>query len=173
MKKIIFSLFVLPLFLLGYSANLNAQSSEKELDQAELMKQFTGTWTSEVGEDSTWTWAVIPFGEGYETNAKFQVKGETKGSWKGVMGFQEARKSVVICQMTLRGGIIRDVGKFVSDTKMVFDRYLARNPDRVRIKAEIEIITPDKYKVTFKNRGNNETWDGAEVSEFIYTRVNK
>ena len=34
-------------------------------------------------------------------------------------------------------------------------------------------ITPDKFKVIFKWRGGEQTWDDAEVTEFNFTRVKK
>jgi hypothetical protein len=66
MKKIIFPMLALSLIVLCSSISLNAQSSEQELDQVELMKQFIGTWVAETGKDSTVVWEAIPMGKGYE-----------------------------------------------------------------------------------------------------------
>ena len=171
MKKIIFPLFVLSLIILCFSMSLHAQSSEQALDQVELTKKFIGTWSAEIGQDSTIIWEVIPIGKGYEQNNHYKAKGETYFSTKGLMGFQGRYQNVVIYHMYPAGMISRDVSKFVSDTKFEGDRYASRNPNHVSSKYEINFITPDKFKMTSKYRGDKESWDNAVVTEMIWTRV--
>ena len=50
MKKIM-TLCISGFIALGFSMSLNAQSSEQDLDQVELMKQLIGTWEVESGVD--------------------------------------------------------------------------------------------------------------------------
>lgn len=173
MKKIIFSLLVLSLIGLCFSTNLHAQSSEQDLDQRELTKQFIGLWTNEIEGDSTVLWEVIPEGMGYIIKARLQAKGETYMSVNGLMGFQARDQIFVEYLMLPNGGIIRDVAKFVSDTKAKYDRYRPQNPNHVSEKIEVNFITPDKYKVTYKKRGMKETWDDAVVTERTYIRIKK
>ena len=172
MKKIIFSFLALWLIALSFSMSLHAQSSEQDLDQAELMKQFIGTWTTETGEDTTLIWEVIPSNKGYEVNASWQAKGETYSTTKGILGFAHSKQLVNWYHLWPSGGIARDLGKFVSDKKMIMERYWVE-PKHVTASAEFEFIAPDKYKAIFKWRGSSETWDDAVVTEYIYTRVKK
>jgi hypothetical protein len=172
MKKIIFSLLVLPLFTFCYSTNLNAQSSETDLDQAQLMKQFIGKWITETGEDSTQIWEAIPLENGYEVNVSWQANGETYQTGKGIMGFARQKKLVNWYHLWPYGGIARDVGKFVTDKTMTMERFTVDHK-HVLGSFEVNIITPDKFKVNMKWRGMKETWDDAEVTEWIYTRVKK
>jgi hypothetical protein len=171
MRKTIFSILNLSFITLCFSVSVNAQSSEKDLDQVELTKQFIGTWTVEIGQDSTILFEVVPHGKGYEQNNHWQAKGVTYMSTKGLMGFQENYQTVVLYHMWPAGGITRDVGKFVTDTKFKWDRFNPRNPNHVSSKVEINFITPDKFNVIFKTRGNKETWDDAVINEWIWTRV--
>ena len=70
-------------------------------------------------------------------------------------------------------GVIQSrVGKFVSDKKMIMERY-AIEPNHVTASFEIHFQTPDKFKWIHKLRGMKETWDDAVVTETIYTRVKK
>jgi len=172
MKKIIFSIFALSLIALCCSMNLHAQSSETDLDQAELMKQFVGKWITEIGEDSTVIWEIIPFAKGYETNLNWQAKGETYSSRTGIMGFTGEYRKVNWYILYSNGMIGRYLGEFVSDNKLIFKRF---NFDHTNVftSYEIDFITPDKYKVIAKSKGIKETWDDAEVTEYIYTRAKK
>ena len=174
MKKIIFSVLALLLIALFFSMSLQAQSTQQDLDQVELMKQFIGTWTEETGEDTTTVWEVIPFGEGYEDIIYWQAKGETYATaGKGLWGFSEKYQCFVHDFMYPDGSIDRDFAEFVSDKKMIGERFLDAKLGHASESYEINLITPDKYKWVHKWRGNNETWDDAVVTEYIFTRVKK
>ena len=172
MKKIIFPMLVLPLMALCFSMTLNAQSSEMDLDQVELMKQLIGTWTTETAVDSTYLWEVIPNNNGYEHNSYWQAKGETYRTAKGLMGFTWENQTVNNSILWTNGILTRDMGKFVSDKKMMWERFNAKH-NHIVGSFEIYFITPDNMNMIFKWRGMEETWDDAVVSEWTYTRVKK
>ena len=172
MKKIIFPMLVLPLMALCFSMTLNAQSSETDLDQVELMKQFIGKWICETGEDSTAIWEIIPSNAGYQINYSRQADGETYLTSQGIMGFARSKQLVNWYHLLTGGGIYRDVGKFVSDKKIIMERY-AIEPNHVMASFEIYFQTPDKFKWIHKKRGMKETWDDAVIIEIAYTRVKK
>ena len=172
MKKIIFPMLVLPLIALCFSMNLQAQSSETDLDQVELMKQFIGKWITETGEDTTLIWEVIPSNKGYESNISWQAKGETYLTTQGILGFARGKQLVSLYHLWPEGGIGRDIGEFVSDNKMITERY-AIEPKHVMATMEFNFITPDKFKEIVKGRGMKETWEDAVVTEYIWTRVKK
>jgi len=172
MKKIIFSIFALPLIALCCSMNLQAQSSEQDLDQVELMKQFIGTWTAEWGVDTTASWEIIPSDKGYEENIYWKAKGEIYNTAKGIIGFTWEYKKVNMYTLWQDGYISRDLGEFVSDKNIIWERW---NADHNHVVATMEVTfqTPDKYTMIFKSRGVEQTWDDADVSEWIWTRVKK
>jgi len=172
MKKIIFPMLVLPLMALCFSMNLNAQSSETDLDQVELMKQFIGTWKWEWREDSTVIWEIIPSNVGYESNISWQAHGETYSTSQGIMGFAQNKQLVNWYFLLRGGGIYRDVGKFVSDKKLTGERFTVDHK-HVTTSYEMYFQTPDKFKWVAKSRGMKETWDDAVVIEVTYTRVKK
>ena len=70
------------------------------------------------------------------------------------------------------GMVARDFGEFVSDKKMIMERFNAAHT-HASTSLEITFITSDKFNVIAKQRGNSETWDDAVVNEFTYIRVNK
>ena len=94
MKKIIFSLFFLPMLIICFPFDLNAQSSETDLDQVELMKQFSGKWAAEWRKDSTWLWEITPSNKGYVHTFYLQVKGKTVLTYGGIIGFGDEYRNV-------------------------------------------------------------------------------
>ena len=172
MKKIIFPMLVLPLMALCFSMTLNAQSSQQDLDQVELMKQFIGTWTTETGVDSTALWEIIPSDKGYVDNVYWKTKGETYSTGKGIIGFTWEYQTVNMYALSQDGYLSRDMGKFVTDKKMMWERFTADHK-QVLASWELNFITPDKFTLIFKYRGMEQTWDDAEVTEYNFTRVKK
>ena len=156
---------------LCFPMNLHAQSSETDLDQAELTKQFIGTWTVKIGGDTTVVWEIIPHNKGYEFNYSWQADGKTYLTAKGIMGFT-SDQTVNMLTLWPNGWIARNFGNFVSDNKITFERYDSHH-SHVWALMEIIFQTPDKFKVISKDRGDKETWDDAEVNEWTYTRVKK
>jgi hypothetical protein len=152
--------------------NLNAQSSENDLDQVELIKQIEGTWIWEIGEDSTATVKFIPFEEGYEIVANFQARGETYSRGKGIVGFSGEDQIIVMYWLWSNGRLIGDFGKFVTGTQINWERYTADHK-HVLCKYETKFINPDKFVNTWRCRGMKDTWDGVEPVEQVLTRVKK
>ncbi len=162
MKKIS-ALFIAGLITLCFSMNLHAQSSDKPLDQQELMKQFIGTWTAENGVDSTLLWEILPYGNGYDQVLSWQAKGETFRTLKGVIGFTWQHKMVNMCYVWDNGILTQDLGKFVSEKKITLERATS---DHATVVAtyEMNFITPDKFDMIFKY---------VNVTEWTFIRVKK
>jgi hypothetical protein len=170
MKKIS-ALFIAGLITLCFSMSLHAQSSENSLDQAELMKQFVGTWANEFGEDSVVLWKMTPYGNGYEIFVNWKAKGESYNTAKGIAGFTAKKQKVnwfTLFQES--GGLSRDLGEFVTEDKFVMERYNFDH-SRILMKQELIFLTPDKTKLKNKRRGKSGTWDDAVVFEDTYIRV--
>ena len=172
MKKIITSFFALLLIALCFSMNLQAQSSEQDLDQVELMKQFIGKWISETGEDSTAVWEIIPLGKGYEQNIYWKAKGETYRTDKGIIGFTRNGYVGMLFLWSPNGNLSRDYGKFESDKKITMERFNLKHT-HVYSTFDFHFITMDKIKMIWKSRGTKESWDDAVVSEWMWTKVKK
>ena len=172
MKKIIKSFFA-GLMILYFSANLQAQSSQQDLDQVELMKYFIGTWEAEMGQDSILIWQVKTTpGKGYEHTGYWKIKGEVNYYGQGLMGFNWGNQHVIWSHMYSHGLIIRDVGQFVTETKLVTKRFTLEHEHATRI-IEMNILSPDKYKAVHKIRGMQDDWENVKIMEEVWTRVKK
>ena len=167
MKKIS-ALCISGFIALGFSMSLNAQSSGKDLDQGELLKQFIGTWNAEIAKDTSITWEAIPVGKGYESIITWKANGEPYRTAKGICGFAMGGKKVNMFNLFPNGSIERAFGEFVSENKIVMEGY---NYDHSKIlaKYEINFPTPDTWNAKVKMKGSTGTWD--VVINYSYVRI--
>jgi len=169
MKQII-SLLLTVLITLLFFAKLQAQTIHQNLDQVELMKKLTGSWRIETGKDSTEIFKVVPFQKGYEQYLQYQTKGKTYATDKGIIGFSSDYQTVLLDFLSPNGILRRYSGKFISEQKIVFERYNETHSTILAI-VELSFQTPDTIKEIFKLKGDKDSWDEAEVWERILTRI--
>ena len=169
MKKSI-TIFLCLSLVFSVSLTISAQSSGMDLDQVELMKQFSGTWKTEIGEDTTFIWEIIPFGKGYEAIGNYKAKGEIYSTKKSIFGFANKMKKVNMFHLYQGGDITRALGEFVSENKIVME-FLNFDHSMILAKWESSFSTPDKFKITYNWKGGAETWVDTNVTEFNFIRV--
>jgi arsenite methyltransferase len=174
MKKIS-TLFISGLIALCFSMSLNAQSSQQDLDQAELMKQFIGiigTWGSDKSYEKTSLTEIIPSHQGYEMITYKKATGVNLWTGKAIFGFDQEYQMVIMFSLTrigMLGG--RFVGKFVSDKKLTMESDFS-NPTRMTETFELSFLTPDKFDLILEwGHGEPETWDVANVEKSTYKRI--
>jgi hypothetical protein len=135
------------------------------------MKYYLGTWEAEMGKDSILIWEVkSTAGTGYEHKAYWKIQGEIKFYGQGILGYNWGKQKLIWSHMYSDGGIVRDVGQFVTRTKVINERY-APIQDHVVSIIEMDILGPDKYKAVHKWRGMKDSWDDASITEEVYIRV--
>lgn len=157
-------MLTLSFLILCLSENLNAQSSETNLDQVELMKQFIGKWTAEWRNDSTWLWEITPSNKGYVHTFYLQVKGKTVLTYGGIIGFGDEYRNANLFILNPNGYTTMDIGGFVSDNKYVGERFFPQDLKTVLETWECTFITPDKWTAIRKVKGMKD-------GELIYIRV--
>lgn len=172
MKKVS-ALFIAGLITLCFSMSLHAQSSQQDLDQVELMKQFIGEWKHDSGNDSVFYWSYSPYGKGYLVKAKWQAKEETYNEAQGISGYTNNYKRINLFILWQDGTMVRDLGQFVAQDKVVMERFTANHQFNYAI-WEWTFLTPDKAKFVYKRRKRgDENWDNATITESIFERVKK
>ena len=123
-----------------------------------------------MGKDTTEMWEVLPFEKGYEQFIYYQAKGKTYSTDKGIIGFSSNYQTVSLDFLNPNGVLRRYSGKFISDKKIVFERYDESHTTILAL-VELDFQTPDKIKEIFKWKGYKETWDEAEVWERILIKI--
>jgi predicted methyltransferase len=149
--------------------SINAQSSQQDLDQKELMKQFIGTWKSRDWF-KTYLTEIIPSDQGYEMITYKKGTGVNLWTWKKIIGFDQEYQTAIMFTLT-RLGVVGQwyVGKFVSDKKLTMEMLIADYPEW-RSTLELSFLTPDKFDWKTKwEDGEPETRDN--VYTYRYKRI--
>jgi hypothetical protein len=96
MKRVyLFTLSVV--FILLCTNGIQAQTTQTGLNQAELMKQFIGTWENETNKDTVYTAEFKPYGSG---GMEFKLTSVTQGkTWlevKQLWGYDKKSDKIVV-----------------------------------------------------------------------------
>ena len=155
MKKSIGILLSL-LLMFNLAPNLSAQTTDEELDQAELLKQLIGTWESEALGDTVISLLISPHNNGLYGVQENRVHGNTIGTYKVSIGLSDDKKMIIQTYLGPDGTIVLDLGKFVTKNTFVIDRY--RGNTTHAMAQGIWEISPNSFKISFKVRGEGMTW---------------
>lgn len=163
MKKI-HSTIGIAVFILVCSAGMHAQTTRIKLNQVELMKQFIGTWQSNVGKDSVDVREWQNYGKAYMMITYQLVKGQ-KGS-QGIcnIGFDPEEGNFKGFKIGLDGKYVDWIGLFTSEK--VFTIYGTKNfkPGSYG-KYTFSFESPDIYTTTNYNK------DGVVIWVHKFTKV--
>lgn len=85
--------------LLSCAINMQAQSTKIQLNQAELMKQFIGTWKGEVGKDTIVIGVNNPFGQGLDCTSEIITRGRTLNSVRQLFGYDIKNDKFIIAEL--------------------------------------------------------------------------
>ena len=141
MKKTLNIILSLLIFV-SFSLCVSSQSSQKGLDQVMLAKQFLGIWKTEVGNDIILIMEVVPSGEGLDMTIDYKSQGKTYATGCSVLGFTVKKESLVICNVYPSGNIVHDIGKFVTEKKLVMERFFPDQPNHAVVMANSSNPTP-------------------------------
>jgi hypothetical protein len=157
-------------FLLLSSNGIQAQTTQTQLNQVELMKQWIGSWKCEVAKDTTNTAEVISFGNvgAIEQNWTSFVKGKIINEKKAIWGYDRKNDKYIVVEISKNNeGINLSARWFTSKNTIVtipFE-YLS-NPEKATTKRVSEIKSPDLFiSTTIENNKQGRT--------VTYTRVGK
>ena len=170
MKRTLNLLLSLLIFI-SFSLNVSAQSEPNELDQAKLLKQWEGTWESSIGEDSIILFKVSTMGNGFVMKGEWKAHGETYYSTIGIMGLINENSTIVMHAMWQNGAMASEYGRFVSESKMVAERFREGQPHHAVLISETEFVDPDTVKMVYYMRGQNITWEPLGEARWTFTRV--
>lgn len=141
------SMFVV--FLLFCTNEIQAQTTQNNLNQVELMKQFIGTWKKEVGKDTTVIFEVNFFkNDGMEIKSKTINKGKIIYEGRSLQGYDKKSDKYI------NVGIEEEYPPAISFysiwfsseniCELSFDVGLS-NPEKVTIKSKIEFKSTDLF----------------------------
>jgi hypothetical protein len=140
---------IIALFLFFSVKGIQAQAQETKLNQAELMKQFIGTWKN-IENDTTFIWECKSFGSALEFTIKTETEGKVTIDAKSLLGYDKENDRLIeavidpespeiyLCPswFTSRNSFIQILWKDMAD------------PDNADFKWAIEFTNPDSFVIT-------------------------
>jgi hypothetical protein len=145
MKKF-YSVTMIAVFILLCTNVIQAQTTQPELNQVELMKQFIGTWKYDTNKDTVYTADFKPYGNG---GLEFSLKGVTKGKvWldmKELWGYDKKRDKIVVAGLMKDSpNIMLQAAWFTAKNKYEqVPLEFASDPEHAGFKVLFELKLPD------------------------------
>ena len=160
-------------FLLScLSLNLHSQPLQNELDQVKLAQQLIGTWEAKTGEDSIMLWTVTPaFGKGLIQKLEWKANGKVFNEAVSVLGFSDDSRTIFMTWVWFGGDMTIDVGRFVSEKKLVMERIRQSSPMHAVALEEMDFSTPNMCMYTHSQRGRNITWEPVWEFSPQFTKI--
>jgi hypothetical protein len=155
-------------FLMGISLHLHAQP-EKTLDQAELLKQFLGTWKAEISPDTFIISEITPCGKGFHQSIQVLAKEEAFYSGEGITGFTSDKRGIISVDLTEDGIINIQKGRFVSENKLLLEDFGA-GQDHASALIEIEFGAESLIQRN-KWRGKSLSWDVDWMDPMTFKKI--
>jgi hypothetical protein len=140
-----FLLSTLTVVFLLFCANITqAQTTPTKLDQVELMKQFIGSWGSDISNDTSCFWEIKSFGTGFEGYFKFVTKGKIVSEGKELWGYDKSVDKCILSEMIEGMDIALYTTWFTSKNICNMFPYVdISNPEKASSKWVVEFPSPD------------------------------
>ena len=160
------------MLMFGFYLNLSAQSSEDELDQVELLKQFIGTWETEIGVDSIIRFVCTPFGAGLYLHMEWKANGTAYYAAHSVLGFDSNRETIIMSHVWQGGNTAQEIGQFVTEKKLMMERFGPDQPNHAVALSELDFSQPNVIVWTMLVRDSQITWNPVDTYKWIWSKVN-
>jgi hypothetical protein len=167
MKKLCLT-SVIAVFLLFLSTGIQGQTTQPQLNQLELSKQFLGNWTGEMGKDTTVFCEYKLFGTGMEDYYKAITNGKIFLSEKGLWGYDKKNDKNIHAQLWDPSSRL-DINVWWFTSKNICEgvqyQYIS-NPENASLKWKLEFKSSDSMIMT-------TTLNSKVVSTMAFTREKK
>jgi hypothetical protein len=140
----------------------STQTTQTKLNQVELMKQFIGTWKSELGKNTIYIVENKPFGNGMDCNVQIISNGVVNDSVEQLFGYDKKTDKYLIAEL-IKSSSALEISSAWFTSEQTGKIYIT-DPDGDSIKFDFEFITPDQIKET-------ALLDNKMVLELIYNRI--
>jgi hypothetical protein len=149
-------------FLLLSSNGIQAQTTQTKLNQAELMKQYVGSWKCDIAKDTTAFWDAKSYGTGLECNYKSVTKEKIVIEGKELYGYDKSVDKCINVALIKGKDIAIYAFWFTSKDKYIELSYSdISNPEKATFKVEGEFKSPDIIveTITVDNKPiRTDTW---------------
>lgn len=144
--KISFRTLLICLFILFNMNRLQAQTSERKLDQVKLMQQFIGTWEGEFGDSSVFVCENKQFATGIISNSHITTNGEIVESVAQLYGYDKKADKFIIAELKGSSSVIEICLTWF--TTITTGEIIITNPENAPYSFKFEFKTPDMIEQT-------------------------
>jgi hypothetical protein len=159
MKTCCFKL-IIAVFLFHFSNGIQAQTTQTKLDQVELIQDWVGTWQRVIGNDSILVLEFQQYGKGFKQDLYLLTNGKKSIQGIACYSFSAKDDKFKVFSLTADGNYLTGIVYFTTEKK--WDQYLVQdfNPEKILLKGEGELVTPNIYTSTWFDSNGVKTAEG-------------
>lgn len=145
MKRII-ALFISGSVAFIFSLSLNAQTTQKHLNQVELHKQFYGKWVCEIGKDTIYNYEATEYGKGAYWEYNISTGKEVLMEGIAVSGYNAKYDKFIATSIDKGMDAQNNSSWFTTPTIHIhMNLEFISNPENAPWRTEAEIVDSDTY----------------------------
>jgi len=136
-------------FLLFISNGIQSQTTQTELNQLDLLKQFLGTWKGvNSGDTTTLAYECKSFSYGTEISTKIEVKENILFEMKSFIGYDRESDKLIKADLIYSNLVLYALWFTSENTCTQIPYELLSHPERVSKKTTYEFKSPDLFLQT-------------------------
>ena len=160
--KCLFRILLIVFIILINMNKIKAQTTETNLNQVELMKQFLGKWEGEFGDSSIFICENTSFANGIISNSQISIKGKIVEKVVQLYGYDAKTDKFIIAELKESSPVI-EICSFWFTSKNTGE-IIITNPDNAPFRFKFEFKTPDIIEqITIQ--------DNKEVNRIMLERI--
>jgi hypothetical protein len=164
MKKFYFTTAI-AVFLLICTSGIQAQATQSQLNQAELIKKFLGTWQANIGKDTVEVWEGQLFGNAVIITVSQIIKGKKTQDYVNNMSYDSSDGKLKGFILNVNASSTTWIGSFSSEKDFAGTMLNSFQPETAWSKFAFVFTTPKEWIFTMHNM------EGAKTFESKFTKV--
>lgn len=154
--------FLLSILLFASFSKSGGQTNQPKLNQVALMRQFLGTWVSEMGKDTFLYSENKSFGRGMTATGRITTQGRTLDSIVQIYGYNKSTDKFVLAELIRSSSAFETCTTWF--TSLTTGELVVDNVDSSKFKWRFEFKTSDTIVQT-------ALLDGQVIKEISLVRV--
>ena len=153
------------LFLFICSSMIQAQTTQNQLNQLELMKQFLGKWQADNGIDTIEVWDCHQYGKAFIIDVTHIIKGQKVPLYINNVGFDNSDGKLKGYSLWPNGNYSTWIALYNSESRFSGDLMNNFNSATIWGKFEIVLVNPKEWTWRTFNM------DGVMTSELKFSKA--
>jgi hypothetical protein len=141
---------MIALFILCCTNGIQAQTTQGKLNQVELLKQFNGTWKTDITIDTITTIECNPYGNGQDMYMKTETNGKITSEARALIGYDKERDILIEAYMMKNNPEVYLYARWFISQNTLQEIYLKdiSNPEQAIYKWTLELLSSNSFIVT-------------------------